>query len=69
MHVYVLTHWSDESGVYEYSGVFKTLDSAMKYVGGEYGDETVRWACNNTNNIWTWEHSFGRWVISVTVPR
>lgn len=69
MHVYVLTHWSDESGVYEYNGVFATPAGAMQYVGGNHEDETVKWERDNTHNTWLWEHSFGTWVISAVTPR
>jgi hypothetical protein len=68
-HVYVLTHWSEESGVYEYNGVFSTPASAMKYVGQEYCDETVKWELDNTGKVWRFKYGWGAWAISSVVPR
>lgn len=68
MKVYVLTHWSDESGVYEYNGVFLTLDNAMKYIGDSYQDGPIVWKHDGLN-LWKWDHSFGEWVIKAATPR
>jgi hypothetical protein len=68
-HVYVLTHWSDESGVYEYIGVFATPMGAMQYVGNSHDDEIVKWERDNDTNVLRWNHMFGQWVITSVTPR